>query len=285
MNLDAAVAGGQIPPHNETLDTSTQPAAARWDDLLTLQTDLFFQHELDGFRANADWLRAASVLDVGCGNGYYISRLAACFPERRYTGLDTSPALIANAKARPEARTISFMAGDYFAYEPNGLYDAILMRFVVQHLTDMAAILRKTTTLLSVDGSLFIIEPDLTHSTNLPATPLFMDMLSAYDAAAAAKGRIRAQLSRLPSLVQRQSGWEVASDRRLSVPNAGPFSGKPLASLFAKWIDLCEHAAQLPCAYDAIRKEIEDWGRRADSFSQVCLRLVQLKHVVDGTKS
>jgi ubiquinone/menaquinone biosynthesis C-methylase UbiE len=281
MAICAAAVSGQISVENEILDTRTPPAAARWDDLLTLQTDLFFQHELDGFLQNEDWLKAATVLDVGCGNGYYVSRLASSFPEKTYVGIDTSSALIANARTRPRTGTTTFLAGDYFTYEPAARCDVILMRFVVQHLTDMHAILGKANTLLSEGGSLFIVEPDLPHSRNLPATPLFMDMLSAYENHAAAKGRIRARLSRLPTLIQREPGWEVARDRRLSIPSVGPFVGEPLAALFSRWIDLCEHAAGFPYPYDAVRQEIEEWGR-CDSFSHICLRLIQLKRTGDS---
>ncbi len=281
MDIRAAATSEQILADNEILDTKVPSAAARWDDLLTLQTDLFFQHELDGFLQNEDWLRAATVLDVGCGNGYYVSRLASSFPEKTYVGLDTSLALIASARARPKTGTITFIAGNYFTCEPAARCDAILMRFVVQHLTDMHAILGKANTLLSKGGSLFIVEPDLPRSRNVPATPLFMGMLSAYEDHAAAKGRIRAHLAHLPSLVQRESGWEVSSDRRLSVPSIGPFIGSPLAALFSNWIDLCEHAAGFPFPYDSVRQEMQNWAR-LDSFSHICLRLIQLKRTGDS---
>lgn len=262
---------------NEILDTSTEAAATRWDDLLTLQTELFFPHELDAFLANEDWPNAATALDVGCGNGHYVSRLATFFPDKAFVGLDLSPALIASANARPTASNVHFVGGDYFSYRPAKRIDAILMRFVVQHLTDMAAILRKASSLLTRGGNLFIVEPELSQSASFPPTPLFTRMLNAYETHAAAKGRIRAHLTNLPMLVQAEVGWSVASDRCLSIPNAGPFSGRPLAALFGRWIDLCEHAARFPFAYDAVRREIEDWGRH-QSFSRICLRLIQLKH-------
>src|SRR5262245_48349149 len=95
------------------LDTSTHEAAGRWDDLLTLQVDLFPQQEAAHLATLAAWRRARSVVDVGCGNGYYLSRLSALHPDKRLTGIDVSPELIAHAACRHGSARVAFERRDY----------------------------------------------------------------------------------------------------------------------------------------------------------------------------
>jgi predicted TPR repeat methyltransferase len=76
------------------LSTAAPRAAADWDSLLAYQVDLAFPQELKFLVSLKAWRDATCVLDAGCGNGYYMSRLHEFFPEKRYFGVDISQRLV-----------------------------------------------------------------------------------------------------------------------------------------------------------------------------------------------
>ncbi len=138
------------------LSTAAPRAAADWDSLLAYQVDLAFPQELKFLVSLKAWRDATRVLDAGCGNGYYISRLHEFFPEKRYFGVDISQELVAIAARRhPD---IAVTLADFTQYTPDRRFDLIVMRFLVQHLKDFGAILQAADRLLTPTGRLLIIE-------------------------------------------------------------------------------------------------------------------------------
>src|SRR5262249_4250088 len=157
------------------LNTAAPRAAADWDSLLAYQVDLAFPQELKFLVSLKAWRDAASVLDAGCGNGYYLSRLHEFFPAKRYVGVDISPELVAIAARRHHG--IAVTLSDFTKYAPNRRFDVIIMRFLVQHLKDFAAVLQAADRLLAPAGRLLIIESDLAASSHHPDLPALTDML------------------------------------------------------------------------------------------------------------
>jgi SAM-dependent methyltransferase len=74
--------------------------------------------------------RISSVLDVACGDGYWMPTLP------RYVGIDTSALAISSARQRHPERT--YIVGDYVDHD---LYaDMIIMRDVLQHCSISKAV-------------------------------------------------------------------------------------------------------------------------------------------------
>jgi SAM-dependent methyltransferase len=73
--------------------------------------------------------RGIDVLDLGCGRGLILARLAARYPASRFTGIDLSGDAIAWARANASGLSnLSFEARDlsnYAAWAPAGAYDFI----------------------------------------------------------------------------------------------------------------------------------------------------------------
>jgi SAM-dependent methyltransferase len=91
----------------------------------------------------ATGLSHPSLLEVGCGSGYYAEVLAKLVPGGvRYTGLDYSPAMIARAKARYPA--FRFERGDATRLQhPNAGFDIVLNGVSLMHILEYAAAIRE----------------------------------------------------------------------------------------------------------------------------------------------
>jgi 2-polyprenyl-3-methyl-5-hydroxy-6-metoxy-1,4-benzoquinol methylase len=83
-------------------------------------------------RYNIDF-KNASVLDIGCGSGFYtdiLSRLGV----KDYTGIDITDALF--AKHRKEFPDYKFVKKDFTSEEHRGQYDLIIMIEVLEHIVN-----------------------------------------------------------------------------------------------------------------------------------------------------
>jgi SAM-dependent methyltransferase len=267
---------GPLPP-DRLLDTANARSLAIWHDVLTLQVDLFLTEEIAALRASAAWRNAKNVLEAGCGNGRYLAALAWAFPDKTYLGIDRSEGLIALAEAEHAGVRTGFAVGDFLATAGAGSFDAVVMRFVVQHLSDLPAVLRRAATYLKPGGTVFIIEPDVQNSANTPPTPAFDAMLREYAALAAERGRLRVQLQALPALIADQAGWTVERDRPLTVTSRGPFVASELLRLYEAWTGLCEHQGSFDFDFAKVRAELERWSQLDASRSRIGLRLLEAK--------
>jgi len=103
--------------------------------------------------------RAASLaVDLGCGPGNSTEELLRCFPDAHVTGLDSSPVMVAAARARlPHLR---FEVADIAAWDAAGPFDVILANAVLQWLPNHAALLPRLAVKLSPGGSLAVQMPD-----------------------------------------------------------------------------------------------------------------------------
>ncbi|MCB9780879.1 MAG: class I SAM-dependent methyltransferase [Alphaproteobacteria bacterium] len=109
--------------------------------------------------------RGGLAVDLGCGNGWYLRRLAARFPKLRGVGLDMVPDNIAGARARAEAAGLAgrldFHQGDIHHFSVDEPADLVVMNRALHHVwadgpDRIARILRDH---LAEDGVVAIWEP------------------------------------------------------------------------------------------------------------------------------
>ncbi|MEO8925154.1 MAG: methyltransferase domain-containing protein [Caldimonas sp.] len=108
----------------------------------------------------------ATVLELGCGNGVFLPRLAAAVGSSgKVVGVDHSAELIAQAVARmAEARldgVVHFEVGDAYALPfEDGTFDAAHCERVLMHLEDPNAALSELARVVKPGGIIVCAEPD-----------------------------------------------------------------------------------------------------------------------------
>lgn len=107
------------------------------------------------------------ILEVGCGVGAQTVRLARSSPGIDLTAIDISEASLAAAEARARAAgldSVRFVAADIFDLPfARASFDHIFVCFVLEHLAEPLAALRRLRPLLREGGTITVVEGD--HGT------------------------------------------------------------------------------------------------------------------------
>jgi SAM-dependent methyltransferase len=131
---------------------------ASWERLMSR----IFRESVDLLNATRNGSRRPRLLDVGCGFGSFV----AAMRERGWDadGVDPSPAVVAAAarKGLPvRLGTLEELRGE------RGIYDAVTMFYVLEHLSDPMRALMKASHLLAPGGTLLIRVPHTTPIVRL----------------------------------------------------------------------------------------------------------------------
>jgi ubiquinone/menaquinone biosynthesis C-methylase UbiE len=104
--------------------------------------------------------RPARVLDVGCGTGYLLRRLADRVPQAaELAGLDAAPAMIETARAMASDSRIRFATGtaEELPY-PGQMFDLVVSTTSFDHWADQRAGLAECARVLVPGGYLVLID-------------------------------------------------------------------------------------------------------------------------------
>ena len=98
----------------------------------------------------------SDLLDAGCGPAPMISLLAEKYPDRHYTGLDLTPAMIEQAKKK-NISNATFVVGDCenFPFEKDS-FDAIICSMSFHHYPDPQAFFDSVKRCLRSNGRLIL---------------------------------------------------------------------------------------------------------------------------------
>lgn len=102
-------------------------------------------------------IAARTVYDLGCGPGTITRLLAERWPDAEVTGIDSSPAML--AKARALAPEIEFTEADLAGWAPSAPADLLFSNATLQWLGDHAALLPRLVSLVAPGGVLAVQMP------------------------------------------------------------------------------------------------------------------------------
>ena len=101
-----------------------------------------------------------SVLDVGCGRGFYVKAIRTLYPQVNVVGVDFSAEYLAAARAQTSVTAADLTRADARALPfPTGTFDAVVCSEVLEHIEDDAASLAEIYRVLADDGLLLLSVP------------------------------------------------------------------------------------------------------------------------------
>jgi len=246
-----------------------------WDQIQWLQTDFSLAQELTFYYTSSQWHAAKTVLDLGTGNGYFLRKIAARFPNKNYHGIDVSAELIAIAEREAGGGNVSFSHRNLFdVTEP---YDFVLMRLLLQHLDDIQAVLDHIAELTSPGKSALIIDAHDTLRFFHPDLPEFMAFFAAYAEHERKAGRDRCVAKRVEQAIASSPGWRLGGTLQLLIPSTIPGNLDLFTRTYTLLVDLVEQAGELQYDFSTIKEAWRRWSEKPDAYTQVGLNLIHLE--------
>lgn len=102
-----------------------------------------------------------SIADIGCGTGKLISKIDQTIDNSYLVGLDISDDMIENAQKRDFSgnNQTFFINDDFMKHKFNSKFDMIIFAYVLHHMKNPAAALRKAKDLLTDEGRILFSIP------------------------------------------------------------------------------------------------------------------------------
>ncbi len=117
-----------------------------------------------------------SVLEIGCGPGFYARRLARRYPASRVVGVDRSSRLIAHAQARAAVDDLAncrFLEGDVEDLSASvEAVDAVISSRLLLIVPNPSVVIAEIFRVLKPGGRLFLAEPTASFKTRLPLSAM-----------------------------------------------------------------------------------------------------------------
>lgn len=118
----------------------------------------------------------AQVLDLGCGTGRLLHRLANQFPTLRSTGLDLSARMLQEARSRNRHRPrLIYLQGRAEALPfTDGQFDAVFSTISFLHYLDPEQVFSEVSRVLCLEGRFYLVDftsPRYTGIERLPVSP------------------------------------------------------------------------------------------------------------------
>jgi ubiquinone/menaquinone biosynthesis C-methylase UbiE len=264
-------------PSDPLFKTQKRTILEIWDQMQRLQTDFAFSQELTAYFTSPQWCFAKTVLDLGTGNGYYLSKIAARFPDKIYHGVDTSSELIAIAKREVCSKNVTFSSHNLF--DVIGRYDFVLVRLLLQHLDDIQAVLNHMSTLTNPRGAVLIIDSHDPLRFFYPDFPEFREFFSTYAEHELRAGRDRRVANRIEQAIATSTVWQPGGNLQLLIPSTIPDNLDLFTKTYSFLVDLVEQVGEIKYDFFSVKEAWRRWLDLPDAYTQVGLNLIRLDRV------
>lgn len=153
--------------------SDAKPAAAAMDGIYYYQrhiydaTRAFYLLGRDTAIARLDVPTDGTVLEVACGTGRNLIRIAACYPSASLFGLDVSEAMLTTARRSIVRRglqsSVTLASADATSFDPNfvfarNAFDRVLISYALSMIPDWRSALDRALGLLNPQGQLHIVD-------------------------------------------------------------------------------------------------------------------------------
>ncbi len=199
---------------------------------------------LEGLGQGAD----RRLLDLGCGQGHFTSRIRSEHPQCRIAGLDCSVSAIRSAVGQYPG--IDFAVADaYRPPYPDTHFDAVVCNNLWEHVPDPLALLRAVHRVLKPGGLLVVSTPSRYRLANLlrAAAGKKTALMSKLHVTEYTVGQVKDQLA--------YGGFDVKRVHSRPIPEARLVFrlAKPLVGLFLKAVG-SHHVLEATVFYAAVKR-------------------------------
>ena len=167
----------------------------------------------------------ARVLDLGCGGGEVAAVVARMASLGSVVGIDADPEVVAIARAELRdagLHNVDVRVGDVTALDDDlGRFDVVHARFLLSHLREPEAMMRRMVELCQPGGAVVVQDVDIAGALCSPSNEAFDACLRLYCDTARARGGDPALGPRLPAML-RAAG---VADVRAAVLQPGALTG------------------------------------------------------------
>jgi ubiquinone/menaquinone biosynthesis C-methylase UbiE len=247
-----------------------------WDEIQRTQAEFGYRQEISALYASPVWRSSRTVVDVGTGNGWWLSRVQERFPDKQYTGFDVSLPLVTRAADRH--RSIAFRQSSHHA-APGTLgrsFDFLTSRLFLQHVSDLEETLTSFSRLVVPGGGALIIDSRDGERFFWPEVPVLRDFFRRYSEFQSHSGRDRAVTARLPQIVEDRPDWRLAGASRVTLTSTVGDNLAHFRLYYRLMVQIVEATAVLPFDFSALRKEWEVWCKNDRAYTHLALDLVVL---------
>jgi ubiquinone/menaquinone biosynthesis C-methylase UbiE len=270
-----AIRSGAV--HDPHFGTQSGDILRIWDQMQRLQTDFAIAQELSFYYTSREWHEARTVLDIGTGNGYYLNRIAAQFPNKRYTGIDISAELIGIANREACNNDVSFNESHLFDH--TGTYDFVLMRLLLQHLEDISTALDHISQLTRPGGTALIIDANDPVRFFYPMLPQFTAFFTAYAEQEGRAGRDRNVANRIEKALSESPSWIHGSTLSLLIPSTITGNLELFTQTYTLLVDLVREVGELTYDFESVKEAWRRWSVLPDAYTQVGLDLIRIDRI------
>ncbi|MGH1418947.1 MAG: class I SAM-dependent methyltransferase [Hyphomicrobiaceae bacterium] len=249
-----------------------------WDKLLSHQVELLSPAEITAVKALPTWSRVRSIIDIGCGNGDYARQLEAEFPDKSITAVDRSPALVSLAQQRHQNTKIKFEIADIINTAPKGKFDAVILRFVVQHLDDVQNFFSRLQELCHKNTQVIIIEPNPVNSSAQPRLYRLERLIERYEAICEDIGSARGFMKKRDCITKTLGeAWAISAEQSISSDHErNSWCEQELTSVLNGWVTVLECSGALG-EISGVRKEISEWAAGPGKSISLGLDILSLR--------
>lgn len=265
------------PAADPLFDLTRPELLVLWDRLQRLQVDIVFLQELAAYYTSPGWHASRRVLDMGTGNGHYLKRLAAVFPDKAYLGVDLAPQLVEIARREAAGPGRRFECADMF--EVGDSHDFIILRLLLQHLPDIGAALDKLARITRPGATALVIDSCDGVRFFHPPVPEVMQLFSRYTAQQAGQGRDRQAVQRVVDTLADHPAWRLGASWQITAPSTLPGNLGLFRQIYADIIELLGLVGQVPCDFAALRRAWAAWCADPAAYTQVGVSILRLERV------
>lgn len=104
--------------------------------------------------------KPATILDVGCGRGFYTNKLSTLPFVKKIIGLELNDQYLALARKNCSSKKLEYFNQDFYLWKTQRKFDLIIMSEVLEHFPDDQKALEKAVNLLNKNGKIIITVPN-----------------------------------------------------------------------------------------------------------------------------